>query len=220
VNAAARQIRRGRPLGNLWAGDRVIVVGQVGSGKTHWTRTEIAAPAERCVVFDPAEDPQWLADGFRPWTVAELAAEPGLLAADNMRIVCHPRPGDFAERGSLAGAKGAEVETLCDLVRAAGDLVIVWDEVGDYDEEGADPLQRLARGSRHQGVAVVFVSQCAIEIPKRCRRQATRIVSFLQSEPSDLATLADKCGEAFANQARDWRKGQPPAVWTLPSLER
>jgi hypothetical protein len=177
--------------------------------------------ARRVVLYDPAEDPSWIEDGFRPVSVGELATDTRLLAADRCKLVVHPKPDEFREKTTQTptALQMAEIETLCDLQRAAGNLVSVWDEVGDYTESGNDALQRLARNGRHQGIACVFISQCAVEIPKRVRRQATRIVSFIQSEPSDLAALEEKCGEQFANEAREWRRGRPPALWCLPSLE-
>jgi hypothetical protein len=169
------------------------------------------------LIFDPSEMSDYL-DVADPVTVGELERRPSILAAEQVRLVVCSMARDEAELG-------AEVERVAQVARAARDLLLIWEEVGDYcDPQQPCPgapfcLSKLARNGRKQGLPCVWISQCAVEIPLKVRRQATRIVSFGQSEVLDVTALEARCGEPFAAQVRAWRKGEPPAIWTLPSLE-
>ena len=79
-------------------------------------------------------------------------------------------------------------------------------------------LTRLHRNGHHDGVASMLVSQCAVDIPKTCRRTATRVASFLQEDPGDLAALDEVYGAEFAARVRSWQPGDPPAEWQRRAL--
>jgi hypothetical protein len=96
--------------------------------------------------------------------------------------------------------------------------VLLLDEVGDYSVACADVLTRLHRNGHHAGVASVLVSQCAVDIPKTSRRTATRVASFLQVASADLDALETEYGPDYRAAVAGWRPGDPPAVWTLPTL--
>lgn len=200
------------PWGPLGPSERVLVIGVSGTGKTTYAKKLLSGgaggpPAGRVVFFDPQAD---YVDVAVPVTLAELRAAPELLKGERVAVAVQP-DGDTEEE--LA----AEVEELCELVRKAGRLVVVLDEVGDYADAARKTLSRLARNGRHDGIASVWVTQAAMEIPKGVRRQATRVFSFLQTDPSDLSAL-ERFGPQFVAQVRGWRKGADPAAWVLPSL--
>jgi hypothetical protein len=119
-----------------------------------------------------------------------------------------------------------EVAVLIDVVRevqksTSETIVMVLEEVGDYslwERSGSGVIGALARNGRHNRIAVVFVTQAAVEIPKSARRQMSRIVSFSQSDPADIAALESLCGTEFVESVTAWRHGDAPAVWTIPSL--
>jgi DNA helicase HerA-like ATPase len=192
--------------GSLTHHDRVLVLGCTNTGKSIYA-AELVRSARRVVFFDPQDD--YLPCVNERASAAELERYPELLDGTWIRVQVAPREDYLAE----------DFETTVRAVRAAGDLVFVADELGDYSAEAERTITRLARNGRHDGIALVLVSQAAVDIPKSARRQATRVISFLQTDPDDLAALAKRCGPEFASQVAAWRGG-PPAVWQLPTLSR
>jgi hypothetical protein len=112
----------------------------------------------------------------------------------------------------------ARVVAACREASRFGGLVLCADEVGDYSLRAAEVLTRLHRNGHHDGVASVLVSQCAVDIPKTCRRTATRVASLLQTASADLDALETEYGPGFRESVARWRPGDPPAVWSLPTL--
>lgn len=110
-----------------------------------------------------------------------------------------------------------ELEDTIRLVRAAGNAVLVFDEVGDYRQKNEQTLNRIARNGRHDGIVPIYVSQVAIDIPYTVRRLATRVYSFAQFHPADIKALSEVYGESFAQSVKD-SKGHEFNVWTLPTL--
>jgi hypothetical protein len=177
-----------------------------GSGKTTLAKAR-AAGCRRVVFFDPAGDYD---DQGEVITPGEVAAE---LRHRFARLVVAPDPeSDLAEVFDqlVADCRAAGAEF--------GPLVLVADEVGDYSRGAEATLTRLHRNGHHDGVASVLVSQCAVDIPKTCRRTATRVTSLLQVASDDLDALAREYGPEFASTVKGWRPGRPPVVWTLPTL--
>lgn len=200
------------PWGVLGPSERVLILGVSGTGKTTWAKRLLAGvdggpAAARVVIFDPQGDYGEIAV---PVTLEELRSAPELLKGPRVALAVQPE-GDTEEE--LA----AEVEQLVPLVRAAGRCILVLDEVGDYGDAARKTLSKLARNGRHDQVASVFVTQAAVEIPKAVRRQATRVYSFLQTDPQDLRAL-ERFGEGFISRVQAWARGAPPATWVLPSL--
>jgi hypothetical protein len=194
-----------QPFGPLSPRSHEIVLGVPGSGKTTLARARVSE-ARRVVFFDPAGD--YAGEG-EAVAVADLAEDPGQLAGQFCRLVVEPGddvPGDFAELVALCRE------------HAGPGLVLVADEVGDYSARAAETLTRLHRNGHHDGLASLLVSQCAVDIPKTCRRTATRVASLLQTASADLDALATEYGDDFADRVRHWRPGDPPAVWMLPTL--
>lgn len=195
------------PWGVLRGDDRVAVVGLSGSGKS-WFARQLVRPAARLVIWDLCGE---YGDAAEPVTLAELLEAPELLLGERVALAVRPGTEDEEE---LA----AETDTLVTLVRRAGQCLLMLEEVGDYGKAAERTLSKVARNGRHQGVATIFVTQAAVEIPKAARRQLTRVFSFIQTDPDDLEALRKRCGDAFVERVTAWRPGEPPAVWTLPTF--
>jgi hypothetical protein len=195
-----------RALGPLHPRSHELFLGVPGSGKTHHARARLRT-ARRCVFFDPTGH-DYETEGERV-RVADLG-DPDLWAGQFVRLVVVPGadvPGDFSA-----------TVAACRTAGGFRPLVLCADEVGDYSARCADDLTRLHRNGHHDGVASLLVSQCAVDIPKTCRRTATRVCSLLQTASADLDALETEYGAEFAERVRRWRPGDSPAVWTLPTL--
>jgi hypothetical protein len=195
-------------LGPLHQRSHELFLGVPGSGKTTHARARLAS-VRRAVFFDPTGH-DYEDEGERV-RADDLAANPELLRGGFVRLVVVPEALDVAE-------EFARTVAACRAAAGAGGLVLCADEVGDYAPRCADVLTRLHRNGHHDGVASVLVSQCAVDIPKTCRRTATRVASLLQTASADLDALETEYGRAFAERVRTWKPGDPPAVWTLPTL--
>jgi hypothetical protein len=183
------------------------VLGVPGSGKTHLARARLAS-VRRLVCFDPTGH-DYEGEGERVSASDLLDRE--LLRGTVVRLVVVPEADDVADEFAATVA-------ACRAAADLGGLVLCADEVGDYAPRCADVLTRLHRNGHHDGVASVLVSQCAVDIPKTCRRTATRVASLLQTASADLDALETEYGAAFRERVASWRPGDAPAVWELPTL--
>jgi hypothetical protein len=179
-----------------------ILLGCPGSGKTTLA-IRLCARVRALTCFSPTDD--YDAEGEH--VAASDLLRPGMLARFARYVV---KPGldvaaDF--RTTVRALRAAKVPTL-----------LLADEVGDYAKQCDADLTRLHRNGHHDGVTSLLVSQCAVDVPLTCRRTATRVISLLQHASRDLDALEAEYGAAFAAQVRSWRPGDPPAVWTLPTL--
>lgn len=197
-----------QPFGQLDPASHEVILGVPRSGKSYRARERVAS-ARRVVFFDPAAD--YGDEGERVFP-SDLLASPELLAGTVVRLVVEPDGDDLA--GDFA-----TVVAACRAAADAGGLVLVADEVGDYSMRAAEVLTRLHRNGHHDNVASILVSQCAVDVPKTCRRTATRVTSLLQTASADLDALETEYGPEFRERVARWRPGDPPAVWTLPTMQ-
>jgi hypothetical protein len=197
------------PWGDLVKIDRIIILGMPFTGKTYFA-AKLTKSADRVLFFDVVGDYRKAANSTE-FTIDELEANPNVL--DLPRFKISVRPSDDDERAIVA-----DLERMLALAREKKNMVVVLDEVGDYSLLGQRALTKVFRNGRHYGLATVLVSQVATDIPKTCRRISTRLYSFLQEDPSDLAALEEKAGSEFAAKVKSWKEGDPPAVWQISTL--
>lgn len=194
------------PWGTFIPGDRVIIIGLPLSGKTYLA-ARLTASAQRVLFFDPYHDYKEMAKA-EEISADDLIADPTkYLHRSSFRYAIIPDEDALAD----------QLEDVVSLARAATNLVLVMDEVGDYKEEADKTLKKLARNGRHNGLVPVYVSQVAMDIPRTVRRLATRVYSFRQADMDDLDALAERYGEDYSNKVANL----PPheyALWTLPGF--
>lgn len=201
--------------------ERLVVVGVTGTGKTYWLAHELLPRQPRLlVVGDRKGDYAALVTGSV--TLRELRANPKQLAPAKVALSIRSEAHTYE-------ALASEVCQAIDLARAAGDLCLVFEDVGWYgrqytERDGAEPkrsvafeLAMLACDGR-DAASVVFVAQRATQVPPDARSQASRVVSFAQTEVDDLKALEERCGPEFVKAVRGWRSGSPPAIWSRPDL--
>lgn len=209
-----------RALGRLQYNSHEIVLGVQQSGKTTLVRERLASA--RRTVFATPHPSDYATDGELVF-VDDLASEPGLLDGTVCRLVV-PLGDEDRDGDENSDQQARQVLQLISILRREaprrGALVLVLDEVGDYRRQCEAALTRLHRNGHHRGIASVLISQCATDIPPSCHRNATRVLSLLQTRSADLDALETEYGAAFRERVASWRPGDEPAVWTLPTLHQ
>ncbi len=212
-----------QPFGDLYRRDHVVAVGAPGCGKTPFAAELVEGgplaahfgferPAYRAVYFDSAKG-QWARHGevVSPFELAD----PELFRGRFLRLVVVP------DDSTLVADFVATVHA-CRAAAPHGGLVLLVDEVGDLNEQGAaDELRGLHRNGHHDGVATVFASPTWTDIPARCRSTASRVFSFFQRADADVRTLNAELGRQvpnFGDLAAAWRYPAPPVAWVSPTL--
>lgn len=178
--------------------DVVLIVGKRGSGKSHAAKdlcaSELKAGA-RVVAFDPHDeysqlgrksDAVTLGPLSKRVSVDALLKEPELLDDARLSLAVVPR----GEPKQIA----REFRAVADQVLETGNITFLAEELAVYGEYAEDDLNYAATQSRHVNVALVFVSQRMVHVPKTARTQATVLQSFLQNDPEDLKAISKITG--------------------------
>ncbi|MFZ5469465.1 MAG: helicase HerA domain-containing protein [Myxococcota bacterium] len=192
--------------------DRVLVIGKTGSGKSNKAKALVSAELEhgaRVLAFDPLDE--WSRHGRKSdhrrlgplrdrCTVDDLMREPEILDANDLSLAVVP---------SQARRECAEdFVQVAALVKDTGNVLLTVEEVGFFGDRCEESLIEAACTFRHYGVGMVFVAQCAIQIPKMARRQASQIWSGRQDDPEDLSALAKVAGAEFAEAVSRLPRGE------------
>jgi adenylate kinase family enzyme len=204
-NPLVREKLPKKPLGDFIPGDRIIIIGLPLSGKTYLA-AKLTANVPRILYFDPYHDYNEAA-GAEEISADSLIENPRVLAKGSFRYAIIPDEDDIA----------MQLEEVVSIARAAGNLVLVMDEVGDYKRNAQLVLEKLARNGRHNGLVPIYVSQVAMDIPRTVRRIATRVYSFRQEDIEDLDALSERYGEKYAEDVSNLALHRY-ALWTLTNF--
>lgn len=163
--------------------DFIIVVGNQNCGKSVWAKI-YARTLKRLLVFDPMQSYSRVEfSGIENW----------------VEDVAHNRLNGFRYGSSFPD----DLETMGNAAFAASDCMLIVEECalifrrGEELHEWAKPLVFMGR---HQRVSLMFVAQRASKIPIDVRSQASRIISFRQTEPNDVYAITDRIGESCADE--------------------
>jgi len=185
--------------------DFIIVVGNQGHGKSVWGKSYVASKS-RLLVYDPLQsyavdfqtDPEEWIEGIVTGDTKEFRFGSGF-------------PWELPMLGNAAYAA-----TDCTLLIEECALIF---RRGEELHEWAKPLVFMGRIQR---VSLVLIAQRASKIPMDIRSQASRIVTFRQTEPDDVSALTDRIGEAGDAipdlpplECIDWDNGEV-SRYTLP----
>lgn len=187
--------------------DFILVVGAQGFGKTVWTQT-YCAQRNRLLVYDPKAEYRgvdFLADP-EEWVPRVVSRE-----LETFRF------GTYLDE---------EIEMFGNAAYAAGNCTLVMEECAllfNRGEDIADWARPLVFMGREPRLNLVLVAQRAHRIPIDIRSQASRIITFSQTEPDDVRALCSRIGREHENAIRalpplqclDWKQGEGVATYTV-----
>lgn len=158
--------------------DFIVIAGNQGFGKTVWAKL-FERNHKRSLVFDPQAS-----------YATDFQSDP----ADWVpKIVC--KELDTFRYGV---SYPWELEMLANTAYAAGNCLLTVEECalifkrGEELHDWAKPIVFMGRSQR---ISIVLIAQRASKIPVDIRSQATRFISFRQTEPNDVKALIDRFGE-------------------------
>lgn len=172
--------------------DFTIVVGNQQCGKSVWSKLN-SANQKRLLCFDP------------------LASYPNVNFTDDPKDWIPPlldgRLNDF-RRGVYWSE---ELPMLAHAAAAVGNCMLLIEECSlCFEKRDAIPdyIKQLVFMGTHLGVDRLFVAQRANSIPVDVRSQASRLVSFRQTEPNDVRAICERIGREYEE-----------TLFALPKLE-
>lgn len=158
----------------------ILVTGNQRQGKSVWTKL-FSTSSERLLVSDPT------------------------MSYPNVDYFSIPESWieDVIERRSSKFRFGTYMQDELPLFAyasfAAGNCMFIIEEcalIFRRGEELHDWAKPLIFMGGHSHVDLVLVAQRAASVPINIRSQATRLVTFKQSEPSDVDAIADRIGKS------------------------
>lgn len=130
-------------------GQHSTVLGNVGSGKTFFTRNGLLPPSPRIIVLDSEED------DYPDFPAVSVKRALRLAASEYAFVVRVPTTG-------LRETDEQTVETLCEgLLKKGHDLTLAIEEATDYSDASYIPpyLRALMRRARHRNISVIISTQ-------------------------------------------------------------
>ena len=163
--------------------DFICVVGNQGAGKSVWSK-QFSKSKSRLLVYDP------------------MASYPVDFTTDPEKYlieVANNKRANFAFGTYLPD----ELPLFGRAAYGAGDCLLVIEECGFIFSRGSqmEPwLSRLVFMGRHAEVSLLFVAQRAASIPISVRSQASRIITFRQTEPEDVKAITERIGRQYRDE--------------------
>jgi len=161
--------------------DRIILIlGKRGSGKTTLAK-RIIDEYDRIIIFDPLHEYEGeVVESFEEFTELHLEDE------ESFRVVCRFNSLDLGD--TLIQYDG--VARACYILE---NLLLVVEESQNFLSSGAryNAINNLISMGRHTQVSIIGIARRPYELSINLRGQVTTAISFVQTEPRDLAYLED-----------------------------
>jgi hypothetical protein len=164
----------------LTSADFRLFLGQSGMGKSTLMRFQ-ASGARRVLIHDPNGEAAWGACGVAVSDRGELARA---MQARTWSIVWR---GSQAARSEADMIAAYEWANRCAL--AAGDALVLWDEVDRFTTAGRLPpaAYEMVNAGRHRGLRVFAASRRIRRVSRDLSANAGRVLICRMREPGDLA---------------------------------
>lgn len=171
-----------------------LFLGKSGSGKTTLMRHQ-AAGARRLLIHDPNGEAGWGACGV---AIADRAQLAQAMAGRAWVVVWR---GAMVARGEADAVAAFEWANRCAL--AAGDVLVIWDEVDRFVQPGRLPpaAYEMVNAGRHRGVRIYAASRRVRRVSRDLSANAGRIMVARMTEPGDLSWIRATMGASAAEQA-------------------
>lgn len=160
----------------------VIILGKTRYGKSTWLGKFLANKPRR-FVFDP-----FMKSPARYMNEAEM------IQRHDAGEFKPPNPVQVGSRNIQ------DIDLLSSVAFLNGHAYFIIEECGVAFYKGeriSEPLQEAIFLGGHQWLSIVLVAQRAASIPIELRSQATRFVTFLQTEKNDVRWCEDYLGDRF-----------------------
>lgn len=191
----------------LTAPDFRLFLGKSGSGKSSLMRFQ-ASGAARVLIHDPNGEASWAQCGV---VITDRATLARAMMAPRFAIVWR---GAQAARSEAEAVAAFEFANRCAL--AAGNVLVLWDEVDRFTTPGRLPpfAYEMVNAGRHRGCRVFAASRRVRRVSRDLSANAGRVMVARMTEPGDLAWIKATMGAEAAAQAPrlppfhfiDWRE--------------
>lgn len=166
------------------ARDFIIVVGNQQCGKSVWAKL-YAASKKRLLVFDP----------MASYANVDFVTPPD----EFMNDLVARRLNEFR----FGTPWVEELPMFANAAAAAGECALLIEESSlcfDRGEKIPEWLRHHVFMGTHIGVDRIFIAQRAASIPIDVRSQASRIVTFRQTEPADVKAACERMGREYMDE--------------------
>jgi hypothetical protein len=160
----------------------IIIIGKTRYGKSTWLNKYLANKPRK-FTFDPFQKAQ-----------AEYLDADTLIERHEKGLLRNPQPFSIGSRHI------PDIDLLASVAFLNGHSYFSIEECGVAFYKGerlSEPLQEAIFLGGHQWLSIVLVAQRAVSIPIELRSQATRFISFLQTEKNDVRWCEDYLGDRF-----------------------
>lgn len=184
----------------------IAIFGQKGSGKT-FLAAGMYGKESRAVCYNLAEDKEFRVRSTlfcvggdetanRLWRYMKKPEE-------KFRIDFIPTDLEFGRKVSAES-----LETISQLCWDARDVTLYFDEAHMLLSSGWAPaaFRTLYLRGRHHEVSIVMIQHRMAAIPKEFTYNVDTFIFFQTSEPTDLDSIADRCGEEVAEKVSELRR--------------